>query len=161
MYNWQPARMYHVPDCVALAQQWFETEVNGMFVTDPQVFEYNLSRAVLDQFYDPACCLVRVAVRESDSAVIGYTWATRGDRAVWSAEEMVTVRMAHCDMSLPARTRLEMIKGMMQQWELWCYALRIPVLCSTTMREDQSGFLRLHQQCGYTVRGSIAYKRMK
>jgi len=33
------------------------------------------------------------------------------------------------------------------------------VLISSTIRADQAGFLRLHEQAGFTIRGSIAYRK--
>jgi len=45
-------------------------------------------------------------------------------------------------------------------WETWARECSVPVICSTTMRRDQEGFLELHRKLGYDVRGSFAYKRV-
>ena len=39
-------------------------------------------------------------------------------------------------------------------------ALPIYIICSTTMRHDQAGFLHMHERAGYSVRGSVCYKRL-
>jgi hypothetical protein len=74
---------------------------------------------------------------------------------------MCAVRMVHVDLTLGVRDRIRLVSEMIEIWERWAVASGIPVICSTTMRSDQQGFLRIHQRCGYDVRGSFAYKRLK
>ncbi len=45
-------------------------------------------------------------------------------------------------------------------WENFARLAGTPIVCSTTMRRDQDGFLKLHAKNGYDVRGSYAYKRL-
>jgi hypothetical protein len=49
---------------------------------------------------------------------------------------------------------------MIRMWEVWAKACEIKIICSTTMRGDQAAFMHLHSDAGYSVRGSIAYKRL-
>jgi hypothetical protein len=49
---------------------------------------------------------------------------------------------------------------MLQMWEIWTRACKINIIFSSTIRESQDPFMRLHERAGYTVRGSCAYKRM-
>ena len=74
---------------------------------------------------------------------------------------MVVVRMAHVDLSLPARTRIRLVKDMIGLWEQWALLCQVPIVCSSTVRGDQAAFLRIHAQAGYDVRGSYAYKRLE
>ena len=74
---------------------------------------------------------------------------------------MCSVRMVHIDLALPARDRVRLVSEMIGLWEGWAQKSGIPVICSTTMRSDQQGFLRIHERCGYDIRGSFAYKRLK
>jgi hypothetical protein len=53
-----------------------------------------------------------------------------------------------------------MLAQMIRMWETWAKACDIKIICSTSMRGDQTAFMHLHQQAGYSVRGSIAYKRL-
>ena len=91
---------------------------------------------------------------------MAYTWAKRGERAAWSDDEMVTVRMAHVDLKLSVRERVRLVDDMMELWERFTKFCEVPILCSTTMREDQGAFLKMHTRRGYSVRGSFAYKRL-
>ena len=157
--EWYRATLGDVPDIVALSQQYFEAEVDDVFHTDATVLEQNLAQAVLQQHYNPWSNCVLLA-RNAQHQVQAYTWITRGERAVWSAEEMITVRMAHVRMDASTRQRVQLVEQMIGFWEVWAQECSVPVICSTTMRHDQSGFLRLHERHGYSVRGSIAYKRI-
>lgn len=157
--TWTRATLSDVVPITQLAKEYFEQEVDDVFATDPQVYEYNLALAIVHQHYNPYNTAVLVNRNDQDQ-LQAYTWITRGERAVWSAEEMATVRMAHTRMDLSTRQRVRLIQEMMGFWEIWASECGIPVVCSTTMRHDQAGFLRLHQKNGYSVRGSIAYKRL-
>ena len=73
---------------------------------------------------------------------------------------MCVVRMAHVDLNLSARERVRLVEDMMALWERFAVYCGVPILCSTTMRTDQTAFLKLHARRGYSVRGSFAYKKM-
>ena len=158
MYNWRPVLPQDLPAVVALARTHFESEVDHIFRTDPLVYELNLAQAVVNQLYAPTSVLLLGCW--AGAKLVAYTWVARGERAVWSSEEMAAVRMAHTDLSLPARERIQIIRQMLGFWRVWASEAGLPIICSTTLRSDQQGFLRLHQQAGYTVRGSIAYLRL-
>jgi hypothetical protein len=112
------------------------------------------------QFYNPGAELLKVAKERETGRILAYTWAIRGEKTAWSDDEMICVRMAHVDLSLPTRQRLRLVTGMVVLWETWARECGVPVICSTTMRRDQTGFLELHRKLGYDVRGSYAYKRL-
>lgn len=156
---WARADLTDVASITELAQQHFAQEVDQIFTVEPRVFAYNLSLNIINQTFDPYSALVLVC-KNDQNQVIAYTWACRGERAVWSSEEMVAVRMAHVSLDSSTRERVRRIQEMMGFWEVWAVECSIPVVCSTTMRHDQTGFLKLHQRAGYSVRGSIAYKRL-
>ena len=157
---WYKAGIEDVKDITELAQTNFANEVDQVFRVEPAMFEYNLSLAIVNQQYNPYSTLVLVE-RADDNRVRAYTWAARGERAVWSSEEMVTIRMAHVDLTDTARERVQRVKEMMGYWEVWAIECGVPIVCSTTMRYDQKGFLNLHERMGYSVRGSIGYKRLR
>jgi hypothetical protein len=155
---WQPAQGTDVPAIVRMAQTHFESEIDTIFEPDPIAYSRNITQAVVNQFYSPGSELILVAARSQGLAA--YTWVIRGQRAVWSDEEMAVVRMAHVDITLPVRERIYLVRGMIDQWQAWAQQYSIPILCSTTMRGDQSGFMRLHESAGWSVRGSYAYLRV-
>ncbi len=159
-YTWHPAGGADVPAIVALAESHFQTEIDRIFTPDPIAYARNISTAVVQQFYAPGSELLSVA-KTQQNQLIAYTWARRNERAAWSDDEMIVVRMAHVDLTLPARTRIALVTDMIDLWETWARAIGVPVICSTTMRGDQTAFLRLHQRRGYDVRGSYAYRRLE
>jgi hypothetical protein len=92
--------------------------------------------------------------------MIAYTWAKSQDYTAWSDNEMVSVRMAHVDLSLNPKVRIRLVQDMMSMWEGWAKIIGVNIVCSTTMRHDQTAFLKLHARNGYDVRGSYAYKKL-
>jgi hypothetical protein len=157
-YSWTSALGSDVPAIVGLAQQHFQTEIDLIFAPEPVTYSRNITHAIINQFYLPNSELVCVA-RDSTDQLVAYTWA-RIECTHWSDDRMVMVQMAHVDMSLPTRDRIKLVLGMMTEWEVFARSADIPIICSTTVRRDQSAFLKLHQRLGYDVRGSFAYKRL-
>ena len=158
-WTWRPAAGSDVPSIVALAQDHFEHEIPTGFRHDVITYARNLTMATVSQFYNPASELLQVAV-DLDNRVRAYVWSIRSERAAWSDDEMVCLKMAHVDMTIGARDRIRLVTGMIALQESWAESCGIAIVCSSTMRVDQSGFLALHQRLGYEMRGSFAYKRL-
>lgn len=158
-YNWTFAHLTDVDDIVKMAEQHFQTEIDLIFKPEPPVYARNLAYAVLNQTYFPGSELLTVA-RDDNKRLLAYNWAKSGDRAFWSDDYMINVRMVHLDLALPTRTRIKLIKDMMEHWEELAKLSRNPIICSTTMRHSQDAFLKLHERAGYSVRGSYAYKKI-
>lgn len=156
-YIWTQAGLEDVSAIVAMAEQHFQTEIDEIFRPEPITMARNITFAVVNQHYLPGSESISVA-RDATGRLVAYTWAKRGERACWSDDEMVTVRMAHVDLALSPRWRVKLVNDMMDIWEAYAYAIKVPVLCSTTMRRDQDAFLKMHSRRGYDVRGSFAYK---
>jgi hypothetical protein len=158
-YNWTFAHLTDVDDIVKMAEQHFQTEIDLIFKPEPTVYARNLAYAVLNQSYYPGSELLTVA-RDNNKRLLAYNWAKSGDRAFWSDDLMINVRMVHLDLALPTRTRIKLIKEMMAHWEELARLSKNPIICSTTMRHSQDAFLKLHERAGYSVRGSYAYKKI-
>jgi hypothetical protein len=158
-YVWRPATGQDVAPIVAMAEQHFQTEIDTVFTPDPVAYSRNLTLAVVNQFYLPTTELVSVAV-DNNNNLVAYTWAQSAQRSPWSDDLMVVVKMAHVDLALSSRDRIVLVKDMMRLWEAFAILSSTPIVCSTTMRRDQTAFLRLHERMGYDVRGSYAYKRV-
>jgi hypothetical protein len=149
IHNWRPATGNDVAAIVKMAQDHFQQEIDLIFTPDPVAYSRNITLAVVNQFYLPTTELLSVANSDSGQ-LLAYTWARANERAAWSDDRMVVIRMAHVALDLSARTRIENFARYSQT----------PIICSTTMRNDQSTFLKLHKRQGYDVRGSYAYKRL-
>ena len=161
MWTWEPTTGLDVPHIVRMAQDHFETEIDQIFQPDPVAYARNLTLATVTQFYNSRAELLKVARCSETGVILAYTWAISSEKTAWSDEAMICVKMAHVDLSLPVRQRLRLITGMIVLWETWARECSVPVVCSTTMRRDQSGFLEIHRKLGYDVRGSFAYKRLE
>lgn len=158
-YIWKSASGEDITEIVAMAEQHFQSEIDTIFTPEPIVYSRHITFAVVNQFYNPRAELLQVA-RDHTGKMIAYTWAKSGEYSPWSDNEMVSVRMAHVDLSLSSRDRIQLVKGMMKLWEGWAKIIGVDIVCSTTMRNDQTAFLKLHAKMGYDVRGSFAYKKL-
>lgn len=158
-YTWTTAQGPDINDIVGMAESHFQTEIDNIFQPQPIVYSRHITFAVVNQYYNPRAELLKVA-RDKDNKLIAYTWAKSSDYAAWSDNEMVSVRMAHVDLTLSSRDRIRLIQDMMSLWEGWARIIGVDIVCSTTMRHDQTAFLKLHSRNGYDVRGSYAYKKL-
>ena len=158
-YTWRPATGLDVAPIVQMAIDHFQTEIDLIFKPEPVAYARNLTLAIVTQFYSPVSELVSVAVDSCDN-IVAYTWAKAGERAAWSDDAMVVIKMAHLDLTLSNRDRIVLIKDMMRLWEGFAVLSMTPIICSTTMRRDQTVFLKLHERMGYDVLGSYAYKKV-
>ena len=142
-----------------MAVDHYQTEIDTIFKPDPVAYSRNITFAVVNQFYCPTTELLSVAT-DSTNNIVAYTWAKTGERSPWSDDEMVIVKMAHLSLNLSPRERVVLVKDMLRLWEAFATLANVSIICSTTMRRDQSTFLKLHERHGYDVRGSYAYKKI-
>jgi len=154
-----PATGNDVAEIVQMAENHFQTEIDTVFKPDTVAYSRNITFAIVNQFYLPGSELLYIA-RDTSGKLLAYTWAKSNERAAWSDDNMIVIRMAHVDLSLSARDRLRIISDMMTIWEQFARSTNTSIICSTTMRKDQDAFLRLHARNGYDVRGSYAYKKL-
>lgn len=155
-FVWTPATGSDVDSIVRMAESHFQTEIDQIFTPDPIAYARNITLAIVNQFYLPTTSLVAICKQDQ---LLAYTWVSV-ERAPWSDDNMAVIRMAHADLLLPAITRVKLVKDMFTIWENFANMAQIPIICSTTMRKDQDGFLKLHEKHGYDVRGSYAYKKL-
>jgi hypothetical protein len=158
-YNWVPATGLDVPDIVKMAEDNFQTEIDSFLTPEPITYSRNITFAVVSQFYNPNSTSLMVC-RDENNKLLAYTWAVSNEVTAWSDDRMVAIKIAHVDLHLNTKQRIKLINDMMDLWEAFAIYSKTPVICSTTMRSDQSAFLKLHQRRGYDVRGSFAYKRL-
>jgi len=157
-YTWTPAHGNDVEHIVNMAESHFQSEIDLIFKPEPVVYSRNITLAVVNQFYSPLSELLSVC-KDDTGKLIAYTWAVI-EVATWSDDRILAIKMAHVDLSLSAKLRIKIVKDMFNLWETFALLSNTPIICSTTMRRDQDGFLKLHEKNGYDVRGSYAYKRL-
>lgn len=165
-WTWTPPTGADVSQMVTQATQLFEIENPDdhgqiIFHLDPLVYSHHVTKAIVDQFYQPGLNMLRIARHNTTGELMAQTWIGRGGSPLWSRDEMALTHMAHVDYALPLRTRVQLIDQMMVFWEIWCRDNSIPIISSSTMRQQTDGFLKMHQRRGYSLRGNVAYKRLE
>jgi len=157
---WRLALHDDIPEMTDLADLTARREVEHLFTIDRDYYAYNLDVALAQQRHYLAIEQIICARDRATGDLLAYAWLARGNKPPFSQDEVAEARFIHVDLDLPARTRIKLIAQILDHWTRWCRACEIPVLVSTTIREQQTAFMRLHAQLGFTVRGSLAYKRI-
>ena len=159
-YHWRPAAGHDVPAIVTMAEQHFQSEIDDIFKPEPNVYSRNITHAIVDQFFLPPKELIAVCYNDATHDLLAYTWAQGDHRAPWSDDLMVFVKMSHVDLRLSSALKIRLVIDMIKLWEQFAALGRVPIICSTTMRRDQTAFMKIHAKLGYDVRGSFAYKKL-
>jgi len=154
--EWQLAHpLYDVEDIVAMAKDHFEGEVDQILRTDPQVMRKNVTLTATYQLFDKNREFLAVC-REGDQ-LLGYCWYDRGGYTTYSTDEITNAKFHHVDLKLSPRLRVKLINQMIDQHILWANSCGIPVICSTSIRSEHDGFMRIHEKRGFQINGSYAW----
>lgn len=156
--KWQRATIDHIPQIYRLAHYEFGQEIDTYMTPSPPKFKYLLAQSILTQLYDPNRELLIVA--HIGDRFIGYAWLARGETTTFSDDEIASYRFIHCVQDVSARIRYTLIKEALEQGILWCAINKIPVLCSTSIRAQQSAFMKIHDKLNFIIRGSYAWMRI-
>ena len=159
-WTWGLAGHQDVEDILNLVAANYQEEITGILTRSRPRMAFYLHKAVLHQIFEPGSNLVNVCRDKTTNALMAWSWLERGKYTCYAPEEMACAEFLHMDLALSVRTRLILTGQCLTLWEEWTQAHGIPVLTSTSIRAEQTGFMRLHERMGYTVRGSIAYKRI-
>lgn len=169
--EWTLAHPIHdVNDIVEMADSVFGKEADGILTRDRNVFRYRVTMAATEQLFNKGREFLAVCRGEgyihrdgyseaSNEKLLGYCWFDRGGYATYSNEEISNAKFHHVDLNLPAKTRVRLINEMIDQHILWAHTWGIPVVCSTSIRAEHDGFMRIHEKRGFTVHGSYAWGR--
>lgn len=157
--NWNRAIHTDVEDIMDMMQNFYRPEIDGIFTPSRTRMGYHLHQAILDQSYNPQHQLIAVA-RDDAGQLMAWHWVARGKYLPYANEEMAVGEFIHVDLNLPAKTRMRLCLESLEQWIAWCHLHSIPVLSSTSIREDQAGFMRLHDRLNFKRHGSFAYRRI-
>ena len=157
-YTWTYAGLNDSNDLLDISLK-VKFEVDTIYDFNPNVLAHNIVTGLVNQYYT-GCTDLFAITRNEENRIIAYTWAHSGDGSMFSNEKLVTVRMAHVDPDLGNRQKILLLKDMLVIWERFAQLTQNPIIVSSTIREKQSAFLRLHERAGYIVRGTAAYKRV-
>jgi hypothetical protein len=114
---------------------------------------------LVNQHYTNGSEILPVA-RDSQGKIVAFTWAKSGERTIFTQEALVYIRMSHVDPSLSARAKIKLLKDQLTIWDNYARITNTPIIYSSSLRQEQTAFFKLHKQAGFEVRGSSAYKRV-
>jgi len=165
-HEWTLSHPLHdVDDIVELADSVFGREADGILTKDRNVFRKNVTVASTVQLFDKGkeflavCRPVDKSVDKSVDNLLAYCWFDRGGYTTYANDEISNAKFHHLDLSLPAKQRVRLIHEMIDQHILWAHSWGIPVICSTSIRSEHDGFMRIHKKRGFTTNGSYAWIR--
>ena len=159
-WTWSTAQFVDVEHILDLMEQQYQAEIESVLTPSRTRMAYSLHKALLQQTFESNTVLITVAKDKTTAAVVAWAWIHRGGYAPYSVDEMAVAEFIHTQLSLSPRTKIKLVAQVLLEWEAWCMTNQIPVISSTSIRADQTAFMRLHERLGYSVRGSIAYKRI-
>lgn len=157
---WSKAGHDDVNAILDLVEQNYESEIADILTPNRPRMAYHLHKGIMEQIFRAESNLITVAKDKTTNAVIAWAWLERGKFTVYADEEMAVAEFAHVELSLSTRHKIMLVAQILESWIAYATMYGIPVLCSTTIREDQAGFMRLHDEFGFSRRGSFAYKRI-
>ena len=169
--EWTLAHPLHdVEEIVEMADSVFGQEVDGVITRDRNVFRHRLTMATTEQLFNKGKEFIAVCrgpgivdrgwyFEDIEDKLLAYCWFDRGGYTTYSNEEISNAKFHHLDLNLPTKTRVRLINQMIDQHILWAYAWGIPIICSTSIRSEHDGFMRIHEKRGFKVNGSYAWIR--
>lgn len=158
MWNWKLAHpLEDIQDILEMGIEYLACEQNGILRTDPRVFRKCLTIAATVQVFDKSREFLAVCRDNDTGKLIGYCWFDRGGYTTYSADEISNAKFHHVSLDLPVRQRVKILNEMIDQHFLWSNSLGIPVVCSTSIRGDHIGFMKIHKKRGFQITGSYAW----
>ena len=175
--EWSLAHPLHdVEDIVELSDSAYGHEADGILKRDRNVFRHRLTVATTEQLFNKgrefiAVCRGQAVINIIDSKgkilgqepakdkLLGFCWFDRGGYTTYSNEEISNAKFHHVDLTLPVRTRVRLVNEMIDQHILWAHTWNVPIICSTSIRAEHDGFMKIHKKRGFTVNGSYAWIR--
>ena len=158
-YNWTPALLTDVENMADLSIEHYLNDSLDIFNLHIPTALKSLSLAVVNQYFSPLTELISVC-KNNNNKLLAYTYCIHSTVQYWSLDNIVEVRMATVDLSLPTKLKIKLLNDMFKLWENFALLSNSNIILSNTMRKDQDSFLKLHQKNGYIVRGSYAYKKL-
>jgi hypothetical protein len=161
---------FDVDDIVEMADTFFGHEADGIVTRSRAVFRHRVTVACTEQLFNKSREFIAVCrgSKQKDygwykagdpDALLGFCWFDRGGYTTYSNEEISNAKFHHLDLSLPVRTRVRLVNEMIDQHILWAHTWGVPIVCSTSIRAEHDGFMKIHAKRGFTVNGSYAWIR--
>jgi hypothetical protein len=149
--------LYDIDDVVRLGEKLLALEGSEL-KADAYFFRHQITLIATNQVFDKTRDFFAIARDENDK-LLGYCIFDRNGFATYSREEISNAKFHHVDLDLPVRVRVRLINEMIDQHFLWAARCNIPVICSTSIRAEHDGFMKIHKKRGFVVNGSYAWIR--
>jgi hypothetical protein len=158
---------FDVDDIVEMADSFFGHEADGIVTRSRAVFRHRVTVACTEQLFNKSrefiavCRDTQLVQLDGDDQprLLGFCWFDRGGYTTYSNEEISNAKFHHLDLSLSVRNRVRLVNEMIDQHILWAHTWGVPIVCSTSIRSEHDGFMRIHAKRGFTVNGSYAWIR--
>ena len=150
---WELLKKHDVLEVLGIFSGYYEVEA-GVLGYDPHFLERNLTMATTLQEYDKSKEFIAI-YREDE--IEAACWFDRGGYAAYSTKEISNAKFHHVRLDLPLKKRVRLVNQMIDQHILWAHNWGIPVVCSSSVRVEHDGFMRIHAKRGFTVHGSFAW----
>lgn len=146
-----------VDKIMVLLEDHYGWEVEGIITRSKDVFRHRVTVAATEQVFNKYREFL--AVYKVADRLLGFCWFDRGGYTTYSNEEISNSKFHSVDMDLPAKQRVRLVHEMIDQHILWANMCGVPIVCSTSIREDQNAFMKIHDKRGFSVNGSYAWIR--
>jgi hypothetical protein len=166
--EWSLAHPLHdVEDIIDMADSQFGHEADGILKRSREVFRHRVTIATTEQLFNKGREFIAVCRNVqldeqghwAGDKLLAFCWFDRGGYTTYSNEEISNAKFHHLDLALPVRTRVRLINEMIDQHILWAHTWSVPVVCSTSIRAEHDGFMKIHKKRGFAVNGSYAWIR--
>ena len=159
-----------------MADSQFGHEADGIVTRSREVFRHRVTMATTEQLFNKGREFIAVCRgpnqvvptydanmmlmgHDTVRPLLGFCWFDRGGYTTYSNEEISNAKFHHLDLSLPVRTRVRLLNEMIDQHILWASRHGVPIICSTSIRAEHDGFMKIHKKRGFSVNGSYAWIR--
>lgn len=150
--------VYDVEDMINLSDNEYGVEIQEIVVKSRDVFRHKLTMACTEQLFNKGREFIAVCRGdEPNKPLLAFCWFDRGGYTTYSNDEISNAKFHHVYLGLSPRLRVRLINEMIDQHILWAYQWGIPVVCSTSIRAEHDGFMKIHKKRGFTVNGSYAW----
>jgi hypothetical protein len=156
--SWKLAHpLEDMDDIIMIGEQYWSVEGLSVLKKDREYFRQCLTVSCTNQLFDKNREFI--AIERDGDRIRGYCWFDRGGYTTYSKEEISNAKFHHVDLLLPVRQRVRLLNEMLDQHILWANKCGVPIICSTSIRKENDGFMRIHAKRGFEVTGSYAWGR--
>jgi hypothetical protein len=159
-WTWRLAQLTDIDELQQLVATQSRVEVSDIFTMDEDLMVKKVCIAIVEQKYNQLGEQLIVAIHNTSNKIIAFSWLTRKQWTVYSSDECAHNVIIELEQTQSTRNKITLLAQIIQLHVLWCIICGIPILTTNTVRHTQKAFLKLYEQAGFAMRGSMGYKRI-